>query len=102
MKDLAKENVNKSVVQRMKKPPHVDFHLYKKVDKVLKSGDKTPIKTYSRRSIIINKFIGLTFHVHNGKAFVPVFVTEAQVGHRFGEFAMTRKFGGHPTKERNK
>ena len=64
-------------------------------DAAVEKGDKKPIKTWSRRSMITPDFVGLTFHVHNGKLFVPVFVTENMVGHRLGEFSPTRKFTGH-------
>ena len=77
----------------IKKGPFVDQHLLDKVEKM--TGAKSPIKTWSRRSMVIPDFVGLTFNVHNGKTFVPVFVTENMVGHKLGEFAPTRKFGGH-------
>ena len=78
-----------------KKLPFIDAHLAKKVEKVNESGKKEVIKTWSRRSTIYPEFIGHTFAVHNGKEFVPVYVTEDMVGHKLGEFALTRKFGGH-------
>ena len=77
----------------IKKGPFVDQHLLDKVEKM--TGAKTPIKTWSRRSMVIPDFVGLTFNVHNGKTFVPVFVTENMVGHKFGEFAPTRTYLGH-------
>ena len=67
----------------------------KKVKEVNKSGKKEVIKTWSRRSTIYPEFVGLTFGVHNGKEHIPVYVTEDMVGHKLGEFALTRKFGGH-------
>ena len=79
----------------MKKMPFVDEHLMKKVEKVNESGKKEVIKTWSRRSTIYPEFIGHTFAVHNGREFIPVYVTEDMVGHKLGEFALTRKFGGH-------
>ena len=79
----------------IKKGPFVDFHLLDKIQKAKDAKSKTPIKTWSRRSMITPDFVGLTFHVHNGKLFVPVFVTENMVGHRLGEFSPTRKFTGH-------
>ncbi len=79
----------------IKKGPFVDDHLMKKVDKMNQSGRKTTIQTWSRRSMILPDFVGHTFAVHNGKAFVNVFVTENMVGHRLGEFAFTRTFRGH-------
>ena len=79
----------------IKKGPFVDGHLMAKIDKALSGGDKKAIRTWSRRSTIIPEAIGLTFAVHNGRKFVPVFVTENMVGHKFGEFAPTRTFHGH-------
>ena len=79
----------------LKKGPFVDTSLQKTVEKSLASGSKQVIRTWSRRSMITPEFVGLTFHVHNGKLFVPVFVTENMVGHRLGEFSPTRKFTGH-------
>ena len=78
-----------------KKLPFIDAHLAKKVEKVNESGKKEVIKTWSRRSTIYPEFLGHTFAVHNGKEFIPVYVTEDMVGHKLGEFALTRKFGGH-------
>ena len=79
----------------LKKGPFADEHLLKKVDKLNESNKKEVIKTYSRRSTIFPSFVGHTFAVHNGKEFIPVYVTEDMVGHKLGEFAATRKFGGH-------
>jgi small subunit ribosomal protein S19 len=78
----------------LKKGPFVDDHLLKKVE-ALKAGEKRPIKTWSRRSMIIPEFVGLTFLVHNGRQHTPVFVTENMVGHRLGEFSPTRTFKAH-------
>ena len=78
-----------------KKLPFIDEYLMKKVQKVKESGKNEVIKTWSRRSTIYPDFIGHTFAVHNGKEFIPVYVTEYMVGHKLGEFALTRKFGGH-------
>ena len=78
-----------------KKLPFIDEHLMKKVKNVKESGKNEVIKTWSRRSTIYPDFIGHTFAVHNGKEFIPVYVTEDMVGHKLGEFALTRKFGGH-------
>ena len=83
------------MARSIKKGPFVDDYLFKKVENVKKSGKKEVIKTWSRRSTIYPEFIGLTFAVHNGKEFVPVYVTEDMVGHKLGEFVPTRKFGGH-------
>lgn len=82
----------------LKKGPFVDHHLMEKVEKNQKEGGKKPIKTWSRRSMILPDMVGLTFDVHNGKKFISVYVSENMVGHRFGEFAPTRQFKGHPKK----
>jgi small subunit ribosomal protein S19 len=79
----------------IKKGPFVDHHLQEKVDKAQAVKSKTPIKTWSRRSMITPDFVGLTLSVHNGKVFSPVFVTENMVGHRVGEFSPTRTFKKH-------
>lgn len=79
----------------LKKGPFVDGHLLKKVEAAQATKDKKPIKTWSRRSTIVPDFIGLTIAVHNGKQHVPVYVTEQMVGHKLGEFALTRTFKGH-------
>jgi small subunit ribosomal protein S19 len=83
------------MARSLKKGPFIDGHLMKKVENVNKSGKKEVIKTWSRRSTIYPEFIGNTFAVHNGKEFIPVYVTEDMVGHKLGEFALTRKFVGH-------
>ena len=83
------------MARSLKKGPFVDASLMKKVNVVNESGKKEVIKTWSRRSTIYPEFIGHTFAVHNGKEFIPVYVTEDMVGHKLGEFALTRKFGGH-------
>ena len=85
-----------------KKKPFVDDYLMKKVEKINESGKKEVIKTWSRRSTIYPVFIGHTFAVHNGKEFIPVYVTEDMVGHKLGEFALTRKFGGHGDDKKKK
>ncbi len=79
----------------VKKGPFVDEKLMKKVVKVNESGEKKIIKTWYRRSTIIPEFVGLTFAVHNGHKFIPVYVTENMVGHKLGEFSPTRTFRGH-------
>jgi small subunit ribosomal protein S19 len=79
----------------IKKGPFYDEHLMKKVLRVSRTGDKRPIKTWSRRSMIMPEFVGHTFQVHNGRTFAQVFVTENMVGHRLGEFAPTRIFRSH-------
>ena len=83
------------MARSLKKGPFVDGSLMKKVKAVNESGKKEVIKTWSRRSTIYPEFIGHTFAVHNGKEFIPVYVTEDMVGHKLGEFVPTRKFGGH-------
>ncbi|MAB76824.1 MAG: 30S ribosomal protein S19 [Verrucomicrobiales bacterium] len=79
----------------LKKGPFVDVKLLDKIDAMNESGQKRPIKTWSRRSMVTPDFVGHTFLVHNGKEFISVFVTENMVGHKLGEFSPTRKFGGH-------
>ncbi|UNM06291.1 MAG: 30S ribosomal protein S19 [Holosporaceae bacterium] len=84
------------------KGPFVDGYLLKKAEKVLSSGRKDVVKTWSRRSTILPQFVGVTFGVHNGKKFVPVFVTENMVGHKLGEFAPTRTYYGHAADKKAK
>lgn len=79
----------------LKKGPFVDHHLMKKVEAAIAKNEKKPIKTWSRRSTVFPEFVGLTIAVHNGCQHVPVFVTEDMVGHKLGEFALTRNFRGH-------
>jgi small subunit ribosomal protein S19 len=79
----------------LKKGPFVDGHLLAKVESAAATRDKKPIKTWSRRSTILPEFIGLTIAVHNGKQHVPVYINENMVGHKLGEFALTRTFKGH-------
>ncbi|MCL5260944.1 MAG: 30S ribosomal protein S19 [Gammaproteobacteria bacterium] len=79
----------------VKKGPFVDHHLMGKIDAALATKSKKPIKTWSRRSMIIPDMVGLTIAVHNGKEHVPIFVTENMVGHKLGEFALTRTFRAH-------
>jgi small subunit ribosomal protein S19 len=83
----------------LKKGPFVALSLQKKVDEAIKNNSKKVIKTWSRGSLVTPDFVGLTFAVHNGKQFIPVFCTENMVGHKLGEFAPTRTFKGHPTKK---
>jgi small subunit ribosomal protein S19 len=78
-----------------KKGPYVDEKLYLKVQKQMEAGTKNPMKTWARACTIIPEFVGYTFEVHNGKLFRKVFVTEDMVGHKLGEFSMTRTFKGH-------
>ena len=79
----------------IKKGPFIDLKLWKKVEENLSSNKKKVIKTWSRRSTILPELIGMTFAVHNGKKFIPVFITEDMVGHKLGEFAPTRTFHSH-------
>ena len=83
------------MARSIKKGPFCDEHLVKKVTAARESGDRKVIKTWSRRSTILPDFVTLTFAVHNGRKFVPVYVTENMVGHKLGEFAVTRTFHGH-------
>jgi small subunit ribosomal protein S19 len=87
------------MARSLKKGPFVDHHLLKKVDVQNNEGSKKPIKTWSRRSMIIPEMIGHTFEVHNGRKFLTVFVSENMVGHRLGEFSPTRTFKGHTIKK---
>ena len=86
----------------LKKGPFVDEKVMKKANKALQSGEKKIIKTWSRRSTIIPEFVGLTFAVHNGRKFIPVYVTENMVGHKLGEFSPTRTFRGHAGSDKRK
>ena len=79
----------------LRKGPFIDLHLADKVEKALEINDKRPIKTWSRRSMIAPDFVGLTIQVHNGRQHVPVFITEDMVGHKLGEFSLTRTYRGH-------
>ena len=83
------------MTRSLKKGPFVDHHLVAKADKAVTTKDKKPIRTWSRRSMILPEFIGLTIAVHNGKQHVPVYITDQMVGHKLGEFAPTRLFRGH-------
>lgn len=84
----------------LKKGPYVDPKLMKKVQKMIDSGEKKIIKTWSRRSTIIPEFVGFTFAVHNGNKFIPVYVSENMVGHKLGEFSPTRTYRGHAGSEK--
>ena len=86
----------------LKKGPFIDFHLFEKVQKAIDTNDKRPIKTWSRRSMIAPDFVGLTIQVHNGRQHIPVFVTEDMVGHKLGEFALTRTYRGHAADKKAK
>ncbi|MTI14919.1 MULTISPECIES: 30S ribosomal protein S19 [Oceanospirillales] len=86
----------------LKKGPFIDLHLLKKVEDAVGAGNKRPIKTWSRRSMIIPQMVGLTIAVHNGRQHVPVFVSEEMVGHKLGEFAATRTYRGHAADKKAK
>ncbi len=79
----------------IRKGPFVDIHLQKKVEKAAAANDRRPIKTWSRRSMVVPDMVGLTIAVHNGRQHVPVLISENMVGHKLGEFAVTRTFRGH-------
>jgi len=83
------------VPRSLKKGPFIDLHLMKKVEAAVESNDRRPIKTWSRRSMVSPDMVGLTIAVHNGRQHVPVLVSEDMVGHKLGEFALTRTFRGH-------
>lgn len=87
------------MARSVKKGPYVDHHLMTKIDKARETGDKKVIKTWSRRSTVLPDCVGLTFAVHNGRKFIPVFITENMIGHKFGEFSPTRTFNGHSEKK---
>ena len=89
------------MARSLKKGPFVEEKLMKKVQTMMESGEKKLIKTWSRRSTIVPEFIGYTFAVHNGKKFIPVYVTENMVGHKLGEFAPTRTFRSHSGSEKS-
>ena len=86
----------------LRKGPFMDLHLADKVEKALEINDKRPIKTWSRRSMIAPDFVGLTIQVHNGRQHVPVFITEDMVGHKLGEFSLTRTYRGHAADKKAK
>lgn len=90
------------MARSLKKGPFCDLHLLKKVEAAQASKDKRPVKTWSRRSTILPEFIGLTIAVHNGRQHVPVYITDQMVGHKLGEFALTRTFKGHPADKKAK
>ena len=90
------------MTRSLKKGPFIDAHLVKKVEAAQATGGRAPIKTWSRRSTILPDFIGLTIAVHNGKQHVPVYVSENMVGHKLGEFALTRTFKGHAADKKAK
>lgn len=83
------------MARSIKKGPFVDLHLIGKIEKARSANDKRPIKTWSRRSTVLPDFIGLTIAVHNGRQHIPVYISENMVGHKLGEFSLTRTFKGH-------
>lgn len=86
----------------VKKGPFVDHHLIKKVETAKQNNDKRPLKTWSRRSMILPDMVGLTIAVHNGKDHMPIFISENMVGHKLGEFALTRTYRGHTADKKSK
>jgi small subunit ribosomal protein S19 len=90
------------VPRSLKKGPFIDLHLIKKVEAAIESNDRRPIKTWSRRSMIMPEMVGLTIAVHNGRQHVPVLVNEEMVGHKLGEFAATRTYRGHAADKKAK
>jgi len=90
------------VPRSLKKGPFIDLHLLKKVEVAVEKNDRKPVKTWSRRSIILPQMVGLTIAVHNGRQHVPVLVSEDMVGHKLGEFAATRTYRGHAADKKAK
>jgi len=90
------------MARSIKKGPFVDAHLLKKVETVRATNDKRPVKTWSRRSTVLPEFVGLTIAVHNGRQHVPVYISENMVGHKLGEFSLTRTFKGHAADKKAK
>ncbi len=86
----------------IRKGPFVDHHLMKKVEEAVASNNRRPIKTWSRRSMILPEMVGLTIAVHNGRQHVPVLISENMVGHKLGEFALTRTYRGHAADKKSK
>jgi small subunit ribosomal protein S19 len=90
------------VPRSLKKGPFIDHHLLAKVNKAVETKDRKPIKTWSRRSTVFPEMVGLTIAVHNGRQHVPVLVNENMVGHKLGEFALTRTYRGHTANKKAK
>jgi small subunit ribosomal protein S19 len=90
------------VPRSIRKGPYIDNHLQMKVDKAVAENSKRPIKTWSRRSMVLPEMVGLTIAVHNGRQHVPVLINENMVGHKLGEFALTRTFRGHAAGRKTK
>ncbi|MXP51277.1 30S ribosomal protein S19 [Pantoea sp. SoEX] len=86
----------------LKKGPFIDLHLLNKVEKAVENGDRKPLRTWSRRSTIFPKMIGLTIAVHNGRQHIPIFISDEMVGHKLGEFAPTRTYRGHTSDKKVK
>lgn len=90
------------MARSIKKGPFIDHHLLAKVEKARENNDKKPIKTWSRRSMVLPEMLGLTIAVHNGRQHMPVFITENMIGHKLGEFALTRTYRGHLADKKSK
>jgi len=90
------------VPRSVKKGPFIDLHLFKKVEEAVATNSRKPIKTWSRRSTVLPQMVGLTLAVHNGKQHIPILVSENMVGHKLGEFAITRTFRGHAGAKKTK
>lgn len=90
------------MARSLKKGPFVDYHLLDKVDNAIEKKDKRPIKTWSRRSTIIPRMVGIVIAVHNGKQHIPILITENMIGHKLGEFSLTRTFRGHSADKKAK
>lgn len=90
------------MARSVKKGPFIDHHLVKKVEAAVSNNEKRPIKTWSRRSMVLPEMVGLTIAIHNGRDHIPVYITENMVGHKLGEFAVTRTFRGHMADKKTK
>lgn len=88
------------MARSIKKGPFIDNHLWQKVERAQETGDKKVVKTWSRRSTIFPEMVGMTFAVHNGRKFMPVYISENMIGHKLGEFSPTRTFHGHADKKK--
>jgi small subunit ribosomal protein S19 len=91
-----------TVPRSVKKGPFIDLHLMNKVDEAVRNNSRKPIKTWSRRSMVLPDMVGLTIAVHNGRQHVPILINENMVGHKLGEFAVTRTFKGHAADRKSK
>jgi len=90
------------VSRSLKKGPFIDFHLLKKIENAIETNNRKPVKTWSRRSMILPQMVGLTIAVHNGRLHIPVLINEDMVGHKLGEFAATRTYRGHAADKKAK